>query len=135
MCTLCRIIVFNYGAGHTVDEVSESDYKSCTLGNSISSDSSGTTSIALKTAGSHYFICAIPGHCAGGMKLSVNVGAAASSDGGGDSGDGNTPKTTPSPTVEGRKAAPSGSATAMLKPFKALVVTCVAALLYALALS
>ena len=33
-------IVFNYGAGHTVDEVSESDYKSCTLGNSISSDSS-----------------------------------------------------------------------------------------------
>ncbi|CAF2139530.1 blue copper protein [Brassica rapa] len=128
-------IVFNYGAGHTVDEVSESDYKSCTLGNSISSDSSGTTSIALKTAGSHYFICAIPGHCAGGMKLSVNVGAAASSDGGGDTGDGTTPKTTPSPTVEGRKAAPSASATAMLKPFKALVVTCVAALLYALALS
>ena len=66
------------------------------------------------------------------MKLSVNVGAAASSDGG---GDGTTPKTTPSPTIEGRKAAPSASATAMLKPFKALVVTCVAALLYALALS
>ncbi|KAG2313173.1 hypothetical protein Bca4012_027740 [Brassica carinata] len=128
-------IVFNYGAGHTVDEVSESDYKSCTLGNSISSDSSGTTSIALKTAGSHYFICAIPGHCAGGMKLSVNVGAAASSDGGGDSGGSTTPKTTPSPTTESRKAAPAASATAVLKPFKALVVTCVVVLLYALALS
>ncbi|RID74937.1 hypothetical protein BRARA_B02012 [Brassica rapa] len=109
MCTLCCIIVFNFGAGHTVDEVSESDYKSCTLGNSISSDTD-----------SHYFICAIPGHCAGRMKLSVNVGSAASSDGCGDSGDGNTLRTTPSPTVEGRKAAPSAYATAMLKPFKAL---------------
>ncbi|CAH8334758.1 unnamed protein product [Eruca vesicaria subsp. sativa] len=128
-------IVFNYGAGHTVDEVSESDYKSCTLGNSISSDSSGTTSIVLKKAGSHYFICAIPGHCDGGMKLSVNVGAAASSDGGGDSGGSTTPKTTPSPTVEGKKAAPTTSATSVLKPFKALVVTCVVVLLYALALS
>ncbi|CAH2066891.1 unnamed protein product [Thlaspi arvense] len=130
-------IVFNYGAGHTVDEVSESDYKSCTLGNSISSDSSGTTSIALKTSGSHYFICAIPGHCSGGMKLSVNVGAAASSGGG---GDGATAKNTPAEggktsPVEGGKAAPSASATAMLKPFEALVVTCVVALLYGLALS
>ncbi|CAF2139534.1 unnamed protein product [Brassica rapa subsp. narinosa] len=115
MCTLCCIIVFNFGAGHTVDERS--------------------TSISLKTADSHYFICAIPGHCAGRMKLSVNVGSAASSDGCGDSGDSNTPRTTPSPTVEGRKAAPSAYATAMLKPFKALVVTCVVALLYALALS
>ncbi|KAJ4909456.1 Cupredoxin superfamily protein [Raphanus sativus] len=128
-------IVFNYGAGHTVDEVSESDYKSCTLGNSISSDSSGTTSIALKTAGSHYFICAIPGHCTGGMKLSVNVGAASSSDGGSDSGGSTTPKTTPSPTTESRKAAPTASATAVLEPFKALVVTCVVVLLYALVLS
>ncbi|CAG7904422.1 unnamed protein product [Brassica rapa] len=125
-------IVFNYGAGHTVDEVSESDYKSCTLGNSISSDSSGTTSIALKTSGSHYFICAIPGHCTGGMKLSVNVGAATSSGGG---GDGATAKTTPSPTLEGGKAAPTASATPVLKPFQALVVTCVVALLFALALS
>ncbi|KAF7829965.1 blue copper protein-like [Senna tora] len=68
-------IVFNYGAGHTVDEVKESDYKSCTTGNSLSTDSSGATSIPLKTAGTHYFICAIPGHCGGGMKLSVNVKA------------------------------------------------------------
>ncbi|CAL9215929.1 unnamed protein product [Arabidopsis halleri] len=57
-------IVFNYGAGHTVDEVSENGYKSCTLGNSITSDSSGTTTIALTTTGPRYFICGIPGHCA-----------------------------------------------------------------------
>ncbi|KFK41656.1 hypothetical protein AALP_AA2G155800 [Arabis alpina] len=129
-------MVFNYGAGHTVDEVSESDYKSCTVGNAISSDSSGTTSIALKTSGPHYFICGIPGHCDGGMKLSVTVAAAssggggpASSDGG---GDGTTAKTTP---VEGRKVSPSASATTVLKPLEGLVATCAVALLYALALS
>ncbi|TKY56287.1 Blue copper protein [Spatholobus suberectus] len=68
-------LVFNYGAGHTVDEVKESDYKSCTTGNSLSTDSSGATTIALKTAGTHYFICAVPGHCKGGMKLAVTVKA------------------------------------------------------------
>ncbi|XP_051118145.1 blue copper protein-like [Andrographis paniculata] len=71
-------LVFNYPGGHTVDEVSAGDYKSCTTGNSISSDSSGATSIALKTAGPHYFICGVPGHCTGGMKLAVTVSAAAS---------------------------------------------------------
>ncbi|KAL1214472.1 Blue copper protein [Cardamine amara subsp. amara] len=127
-------IVFNYGAGHTVDEVSQSDYKSCTIGNAISSDSSGTTSISLKTSGPHYFICGIPGHCSGGMKLSVTV-AAASSGGGGDS--------TPAPPVQGGKApplasgkaSPTASAAAVLKPFEALVVTCLVTLIYALVLS
>ncbi|PNX79335.1 blue copper protein [Trifolium pratense] len=68
-------LVFNYGAGHTVDEVKESDYKSCTTGNSISTDSTGATTIPLKKAGKHYFICAVPGHCIGGMKLAVKVKA------------------------------------------------------------
>ncbi|XP_077224586.1 mavicyanin-like [Tasmannia lanceolata] len=68
---------FNYGAGaHSVDEVSASDYKSCATGNSITSDSSGTTSITLKTAGTHYFICGVIGHCSLGMKMAVPVGAA-----------------------------------------------------------
>ncbi|KAJ8625038.1 hypothetical protein MRB53_033568 [Persea americana] len=70
-------LVFNYGGLHTVDEVKESDYKSCTTGNSISTDSSGATTIALKTPGKHYFICATPGHCSLGMKLAVTVVAAA----------------------------------------------------------
>ncbi|KAI4337661.1 hypothetical protein L6164_016047 [Bauhinia variegata] len=68
-------LVFNYGSGHTVNEVKESDYKSCTTGNSLSTDSSGATTIKLKTAGTHYFICAVPGHCSGGMKISVQVKA------------------------------------------------------------
>lgn len=67
------MVVFNYGSGHTVDEVSGSDYKTCTVGNSITSDSSGATTIPLKAAGTRYFICAVVGHCGMGMKLSVNV--------------------------------------------------------------
>ncbi|XP_077251497.1 blue copper protein-like [Tasmannia lanceolata] len=68
-------LVFNYGGGaHTVDEVSTSDYSSCTVGNSITTDSSGTTTITLKTSGTHYFICGVVGHCSQGMKLSVTVG-------------------------------------------------------------
>ncbi|KAJ6337588.1 hypothetical protein OIU76_007296 [Salix suchowensis] len=62
-------LVFNYAGGHTVDEVSASDYSTCTTGNAITSDSSGATTVALKTAGTHYFICGVPGHCGGGMKL------------------------------------------------------------------
>lgn len=90
------VTVFNYGAGHTVDEVKESDYKSCTTGNSLSTDSSGTTTITLKTAGTHYFICASPGHCDGGMKLAVKVKAKKAS----------APATAPSPAA---KDSPSDS--------------------------
>ncbi|GAU32502.1 hypothetical protein TSUD_317090 [Trifolium subterraneum] len=89
--------VFNYGAGHTVDEVKESDYKSCATGNSISTDSSGATTIPLKKAGKHYFICSVPGHCTGGMKLAVKVKASSS-----------TASAAPSPTPAG-KASPSDS--------------------------
>ncbi|XP_047977740.1 blue copper protein-like [Salvia hispanica] len=85
-------LVFNYASGHTLDEVSKNDYESCTTGNSITSDSSGATSITLKTAGTHYYICGIPGHCSGGMKLAITAAAAA-------------------PTEGGSKAAPSGTTT------------------------
>ncbi|MCH82238.1 blue copper protein [Trifolium medium] len=44
-------------------------------GNSIITDSSGATTIPLKKAGKHYFICDVPGHCTGGMKRSVKVKA------------------------------------------------------------
>ncbi|KAL2520699.1 blue copper protein-like [Forsythia ovata] len=76
-------LVFNYPSGHTVDEVNEKDYSSCSTGNSITTDSSGATTVALKTAGKHYFICGVPGHCSGGMKLAVTVAATAGAGGGG----------------------------------------------------
>lgn len=65
--------MFNYATSHTVDEVSSSDYSSCSAGNAISSDSTGATTIPLKTAGTHYFICGVVSHCSNGMKLSVTV--------------------------------------------------------------
>ncbi|XP_058099956.1 blue copper protein-like [Magnolia sinica] len=68
-------LAFTYvGGDHTVTEVSASDYSSCSAANAINTDSSGTTTIALKTAGTHYFICAVPSHCSGGMKVAVKVG-------------------------------------------------------------
>ncbi|OIW21839.1 hypothetical protein TanjilG_12948 [Lupinus angustifolius] len=120
-------LVFNYGAGHTVDEVKESDYKSCTTGNSLSTDSSGATTIPLKSEGTHYFICAVPGHCSGGMKLSVTVKAGkqttpttttpSSSSGKGSPSDANTATTTtPSSTKSSASSASSAS------PFVAMLI-------------
>ncbi|WCJ34360.1 Blue copper protein [Euphorbia peplus] len=68
-------LVFNYGGEYTVDEVSASDYSTCIIGEPISSDSSGSTSIPLKTPGTHYFTCAANGYCGYGMKLAVYVQA------------------------------------------------------------
>jgi plastocyanin len=64
--------VFNYAGGApTVDEVSASDYAACSSSKALSSDSTGTTTVTLKTSGKHYFICGVTGHCSGGMKLVV----------------------------------------------------------------
>ncbi|PUZ61351.1 hypothetical protein GQ55_4G268800 [Panicum hallii var. hallii] len=71
---------FKYAGGaHTVDEVSAADYAACSSSNALSSDSAGTTTVTLKTAGKHYFICGVAGHCSSGMKLVVDVAAAKSS--------------------------------------------------------
>ncbi|KAG5612696.1 hypothetical protein H5410_023977 [Solanum commersonii] len=118
-------LAFNYPSGHTVDEVSSSDYASCTTGNSITSDSSGATTIPLKTAGTHYFICSVMGHCGGGMKLAVTVAAAGGSGGG---------STTPSPdtttptsgTTTPTTAHPSASV--ILSPFIPLLISGVVAI-------
>ncbi|KAK6940198.1 Phytocyanin domain [Dillenia turbinata] len=66
-------LVFNYGSTHTVAEVSGSDYKACSATNAITSDSSGSTKIPLKTTGSHYFICGVSSHCSSGMKMAITV--------------------------------------------------------------
>ncbi|XP_050229076.1 blue copper protein-like [Mercurialis annua] len=102
-------LVFNYGGGHTVDEVSPSDYSTCTIGNAISSDSTGSTTIALKTAGTHCFICGVMGHCGTGMKLSVTVKAAGSPP------DTATTPTTPT-TTPATTTSPSGTNPPIYKP-------------------
>ncbi|KAK9130124.1 hypothetical protein Sjap_010611 [Stephania japonica] len=92
-------LVFNFAGGHTVDEVSESDYSTCTVGNAITSTSTGPTSVPLKTAGKHYFICGVIGHCGSGMKLAVTVSGSAPAP---------TGTTTPTGTSSGGAAAGGG---------------------------
>lgn len=123
------MIVFNYGSGHTVDEVSASDYNTCTTGNALTTDSSGASTITLKTAGTHYFICGVVGHCGNGMKLAVTVTAGSPTTPSGSTSSGTTPATsgrntttinTPSSNV------PESSSGAALSPFVAVVITFVA---------
>ncbi|OEL14873.1 hypothetical protein BAE44_0024107 [Dichanthelium oligosanthes] len=76
---LSTTVVFNYAKGlHTVVEVSAAEYMACTAANPLGSDSSGATTVGLKTPGSHYFVCSITGHCGAGMKLAVTVGGSSS---------------------------------------------------------
>jgi len=62
-----------------VDEVSAADYAACSSSKALSSDSAGSTTVTLKTAGKHYFICGVAGHCSSGMKLVVDVAKAVAS--------------------------------------------------------
>ncbi|XVE60539.1 hypothetical protein DITRI_Ditri05aG0136900 [Diplodiscus trichospermus] len=103
--------IFNYPTSHTVDEVSSSDYSTCTVGNAITTDNSGSTTVALKTAGTHYFICGVVSHCGNGMKLAVKVESGSS--------------TTPS-TATTASNVPESSSSWSLSPFVAFVTTWVA---------
>uniref|UniRef100_A0A5B6YR85 Phytocyanin domain-containing protein n=1 Tax=Davidia involucrata TaxID=16924 RepID=A0A5B6YR85_DAVIN len=125
-------LVFNYGSGHTVDEVSGSDYNSCTVGNAITSDSSGATTISLKTAGTHYYICSVIGHCGSGMKLAVTVSAGSTTTPSGSSAPPSTTTTSPAPPTTitpptATRTVPDSSSSGTLSPiFVAVLVTCVA---------
>ncbi|XP_038996639.1 blue copper protein-like [Hibiscus syriacus] len=104
-------LVFNYPTMHTVDEVSSSDYSTCTVGNAIRSDKSGATTVTLKTTGTIYFICGVPGHCTDGMKLAIKVGSGSS-----------TTATTTTTNSDSSSASPNRS------PFAAFFTTWVASL-------
>ncbi|KAI4338775.1 hypothetical protein MLD38_023788 [Melastoma candidum] len=88
---------FNYGLSHSVDQVSNSDYDSCSSGNAIQSYSGGSTAINITSAGSMYFICPTVGHCSGGMKLAIIVQSSATAPSTTPSSPPTTPSTTPSP--------------------------------------
>lgn len=94
-------LAFNYGSGHTVDEVSESDYSTCTVGNPINTDNKGSTTLLLQTPGNHYYICGVIGHCGSGMKLSVNVLASGASAANSTSTATSPPSTTPTTAASG----------------------------------
>ncbi|KAK1258260.1 hypothetical protein QJS04_geneDACA022509 [Acorus gramineus] len=114
-------LVFSYGAGvHTLSEVSAADYSSCSTSNSINTDSSGSTTITLKSPGTRYFICSVPGHCAGGMKLSVTVGASSST--GGSSTTTSPGTTSPSTTTPKTTTGLGSSSSSRVAPALAVVV-------------
>ncbi|KAE8720750.1 Uclacyanin-2 [Hibiscus syriacus] len=77
--TVGDTLLFNYDGTHSVDEVSKNNYDNCNSGNALRTHNDGSTVIALSNPGSMYFICPTIGHCAGGMKLAVNVVAAGGS--------------------------------------------------------
>ncbi|XBI96231.1 hypothetical protein VPH35_032543 [Triticum aestivum] len=67
-------IVFKYSPrAHDVLEVSKADYDSCSTANPITTFNSGNDVVTLTATGTRYFICGFPGHCAGGMKVKIDV--------------------------------------------------------------
>ncbi|XP_071742243.1 blue copper protein 1a-like [Rutidosis leptorrhynchoides] len=102
------VLVFNFTTGnHNVAEVSQAAYGPCTSTNPISMTTTGPASITLTTAGTHYYICTVGGHCQIGQKLTVNVVGAA------------TAPTTPpaaAPTTPPPTAAPTPTPTPVSPP-------------------
>ena len=85
---------FQYGAAHSVLEVSAADHGACSASNPLRSHRDQSTTIPLTKPGTRYFICGAAGHCAAGMKLAVTVS-------GGDDG----------PTMRSTNATPAAAST------------------------
>ncbi|MED6143815.1 hypothetical protein PIB30_009315 [Stylosanthes scabra] len=103
-------LTFNYDSStHQLDEVSKSEYDSCSPSSNAVNHNDGNTKITLSKAGTYYFLCPSLGHCGGGMKLAVTVS--------GSSGSPSTPSTpsggspsTPSSPKSSTPATPSSPA-------------------------
>ncbi|KVH99725.1 Cupredoxin [Cynara cardunculus var. scolymus] len=117
--------------------VSSGDYTTCSVGNSIASYNSGTSTIALNTTGNHYFICGVVGHCSGGMKLTVAVtGADGSPSAAPSSITADSPSTsttlgntlTPATTAAETRNIPAESSSSAISPFAAAIFSLVALL-------
>ncbi|XP_028794183.1 blue copper protein [Neltuma alba] len=90
------ILVFNFQKNaHNVAEVTKANYGSCGTASPLRLYNSPPVRMTLNKSGEHYFICAFPGHCAGGQKLAINVTGASS------------PATSPSPSSPPSPTAPA----------------------------
>ncbi|XP_039165068.1 stellacyanin-like [Eucalyptus grandis] len=70
------ILVFNFNDGaHDVAEVTDTSFNSCDGTNTLSIFTAPPARITLATAGQHFFICTVPGHCSLGQKVAINVTA------------------------------------------------------------
>ncbi|GJN39726.1 hypothetical protein PR202_gb28862 [Eleusine coracana subsp. coracana] len=71
-------ITFTYSAElHDVVEVSKAGYDACSSANNISAFRTGNDVVALTAPGTRYFLCGLTGHCDSGMKIRIDVVAAA----------------------------------------------------------
>ncbi|CAL9135878.1 unnamed protein product [Musa textilis] len=66
-------LIFTYTSSHDVLEVTKAAYDACSATTPMESYTGGNTAIKLSAPGQRYFICGVPGHCAAGMKLEVDV--------------------------------------------------------------
>ncbi|KAM0911928.1 hypothetical protein ACQ4PT_013120 [Festuca glaucescens] len=67
-------VLFRYSrAAHNVVEVSRADYDACSASSPIASFQTGNDIVPLTAAGSRYFICGVPGHCDGSMKVRIDI--------------------------------------------------------------
>ncbi|CAN6181354.1 unnamed protein product [Urochloa humidicola] len=69
------VLMFMYPKeNHTMVEVGGEDFAACNLqGNQIRAWYSGHDVVVLDRPGKRWFFCSVPGHCANGMKLVINV--------------------------------------------------------------
>ncbi|KAM0031034.1 putative Blue (type 1) copper binding protein [Helianthus debilis subsp. tardiflorus] len=89
-------LLFNFTTGfHDVAEVSQAAFGPCTTASPISNNATGPTTLTLRTAGNHYYICTFGTHCNLGQKLMISVRGSS---------------TTPTPTGS-TTPAPAGSMT------------------------
>ncbi|KAG0500621.1 hypothetical protein HPP92_000693 [Vanilla planifolia] len=89
-------IVFEYNKQfHNVLEVKKADYTACNNDSALATYTTGNDSIILKTAGHHYYICGVPGHCLAGQKVDILVAK------------GKAVALAPSPSAPSSSAAPS----------------------------
>ncbi|OAY47156.1 blue copper protein [Manihot esculenta] len=121
------ILVFNYNNGaHDVAEVTKENYESCNTANPISRSFTPPTTITL-TAGEHFYVCTIPGHCNAGQKLAVNV----SSSGTGTPPSSTTPTNPSSPSPTTAPPPPDSSARSLsVAGLSATFLSIVVAFLY-----
>ncbi|KAG6542935.1 hypothetical protein Mapa_015626 [Marchantia paleacea] len=71
-------LTFTFDATHNVYQVSSADASACDATKPINKYTTSTT-VTLTASGTTAFICEIPGHCLGGMKMIVDVSLSSNS--------------------------------------------------------
>ncbi|KAI0491658.1 hypothetical protein KFK09_025918 [Dendrobium nobile] len=115
-------LVFNFPTGaHTVVEVPKSSYDACSTKNQVGPTlSTGPATVTINSAGKHYYICSVTGHCALNQKLAITVSGGSPTTpsippvASNSPGDASSP--TPLPTAGGPSGSSSGGGSSAAQP-------------------